>query len=441
MLELFFQHVLAVSSVIAAILFAWYYFSCAKEISAVSNTVKKIAAAQDLVAAVENSERLAPAWKNFAKTLTHTPEKIYSTTDAAEFFSPQTFTRGMNMTFWQNYGGILAGVQSAFVTSLVGIFCAIVYGGVHHVLLKNFGERLKTLADKLDEKFPRRSAEDCLSDGLIETRSQTLLLKSIDTALDEKLAEHVEKICAAIDNLGADGSSKIGEVFANRVGDKLDRFSAVLEDFTNKTENVLFNAQEVSKVINDQLLAALKKHVTDSAAEPVKHSTAQLTSNLSATAAQMNDLAALSTRLAVFVENFDGIANEFERSTGIIRAAPEITTRQWKNAAIGRTRAGFVHDQHKRLDVGLARDLRLGAVVFRPELHASDGATYAKRLDAHGAVALPAGGNGTRRHKSFGRRAARDFENFRRRVVRRGACRRETARANRRTSSKDTPTT
>lgn len=66
------------------------------------------------------------------------------------------------------------------------------------------------------------------------------------------------------------------------------------------------------------------------AAAPVKESSAQLTRNLFETAAQMNtlatanqttreNLAVLSERLATFTKNFNGIANEFERSTNIIR--------------------------------------------------------------------------------------------------------------------------
>ncbi len=66
------------------------------------------------------------------------------------------------------------------------------------------------------------------------------------------------------------------------------------------------------------------------AAAPVKESSAQLTRNLFETAAQMNtlatanqttreNLAVLSERLATFTKNFNGIANELERSTNIIR--------------------------------------------------------------------------------------------------------------------------
>lgn len=65
------------------------------------------------------------------------------------------------------------------------------------------------------------------------------------------------------------------------------------------------------------------------AANPVKESTLQLSRNLTETSAQMKDLAnanqttsdnlaSLSTRLDTFVKNFNGIADELERSTKII---------------------------------------------------------------------------------------------------------------------------
>ena len=154
---------------------------------------------QDIDDKFKSYNRLATVWNNFEKSLTKTNDAAYSTTDAAEFFTLQNLTRNMNMPFWQAYGGIftglgilgtfsgltyglrgidmtsgdidalkggiaklLSGVESAFVTSLVGIFCAIVYSFIHHLLMKNFQGNIDALASKLDETFPRRSAEDWL---------------------------------------------------------------------------------------------------------------------------------------------------------------------------------------------------------------------------------------------------------------------------------------
>lgn len=260
MLNLFLQYVWQVSLVGVAILVVAYWGFCAGKIWSIRSQIKRVLAAEDIVAALKESDSLAPLWKNFSDTLTRTPDAAYSTTDAAEFFSPQILTRGMNMTFWQSYGGIftglgilgtfagltfglqgvdmtsgdievlkdgiknlLSGVESAFVTSLVGIGGAIVYSVVHHWLMANFHGNIKRLTDKLDEKFPRRSAEDWLAKNFTETQNQTMTL---------------QKIFVAIDNLSTSGASAVGDIFADKVGDKPTYFPPRLKNFrTSSTKN------------------------------------------------------------------------------------------------------------------------------------------------------------------------------------------------------------
>lgn len=306
------------SIIVATILFLVWYVFCVREISAVNLEIKNFLAwsetereFQDIDAELKNYNRLLPMWKIFEKSLTKTNDAAYSTTDAADFFSSQNLTHGMNMTFWQSYGGIftglgilgtfagltyglsgvdmtsgdietlkngiaklLSGVESAFVTSLVGIFCAIIYSIAHHLLMKNFQGNVKSLAEKLDEIFPRRSAEDWLAKSCKITDDQTNSIKEIGEAvtqaiyegLDEKLSEAVdkldplvEKICEAIENLGAGGTDTVGEIFSDRVGAQMDRFSVALDKFTNSIDEKLKNASEISKLMNEQMLTTLKE--------------------------------------------------------------------------------------------------------------------------------------------------------------------------------------
>lgn len=306
------------SIIVATILFLVWYVFCVREISAVNLEIKNFLAwsetereFQDIDAELKNYNRLLPMWKIFEKSLTKTNDAAYSTTDAADFFSSQNLTHGMNMTFWQSYGGIftglgilgtfagltyglsgvdmtsgdietlkngiaklLSGVESAFVTSLVGIFCAIIYSIAHHLLMKNFQGNVKSLAEKLDEIFPRRSAEDWLAKSCKITDDQTNSIKEIGEAvtqaiyegLDEKLSEAVdkldplvEKICEAIENLGAGGTDTVGEIFSDRVGAQMDRFSFALDKFTNSIDEKLKNASEISKLMNEQMLTTLKE--------------------------------------------------------------------------------------------------------------------------------------------------------------------------------------
>ena len=290
------------------------------------------------------------------------------------------------------------------------------------------------MASKLDENFPRCSAEHWLARNYVEVQTQSATLQSIDeqiTAgnslleknhgeaqtqsatlqsidtnidsqkvilqnigedvaraiydglderinaavenlcdrLEKKLLPQTDKICAAIDKLGKGGTDKIGDIFAGKVGSQMDRFSAALDRFSDNIDKKLEAANEISKIMNEQMLNTLKTldetlNIVDAhneatkktfaqvqtllnetktflnnmdtasislnkAADPVKQSTQQLTRNLTETAAQLktlatanqttrDNLAALSTRLATFVQNFNGIADELERSTGII---------------------------------------------------------------------------------------------------------------------------
>ena len=324
--------ILIVSIIAAVILSAAYVSSCRKKFSDINKQIEQILRADDIVTALNESNSLKPCWSAFEKTLTSVGGKIYSTIDASEIFNQQNLTRGMNMTFWQNYGGIftglgilgtfasltlglsdldmssdnievlqdgiknlLSGVKSAFVTSLVGIGCALVYSVAHHHLMKNFQGNVQRLADKLDEKFPRRSVEDWLKEinvtaanhfnaakrqtelfknidamtagNYTESQEQTTVLKNIGEqvsqaihdALDEKLAEYADNICKAIDTLGEGAAQGLNNTISKVAGAQMDRFSAALDKFSDKAETIMANAQKVSQIMNEQLLNTLKE--------------------------------------------------------------------------------------------------------------------------------------------------------------------------------------
>lgn len=217
--------VLIISFIVAGILFAIYYYFCAGKILSLNAEVEQILKAQDVAAALKKSETLASAWKAFANSLTKADDVHYSTVDASEFFSVAALTQGLNMTFWQSFGGIftglgilgtfagltyglydlnitngdidtlknsiadlLSGVNTAFVTSLVGIGAAVVYSFAHHLLLKTLQGNVQSLTDKLDEIYPRRTVEDWLAEKFSETKRQTRALQSIDLETQNQAA-------------------------------------------------------------------------------------------------------------------------------------------------------------------------------------------------------------------------------------------------------------
>lgn len=121
-----FEIFLGLSIAVAVLLSAVYYFFCAREIGKLTAEFKSVVDAQDVATALKSSELLAPVWKNFCKS---------------------------------GIAKLLSGVESAFVTSLVGISCAIAYGFVHHRLLRNFRNNLRRMNDRLDEIYPSRNVQ------------------------------------------------------------------------------------------------------------------------------------------------------------------------------------------------------------------------------------------------------------------------------------------
>ncbi|MBR4153066.1 MAG: hypothetical protein IKT98_08930 [Selenomonadaceae bacterium] len=201
------------------------------------------------------------------------------------------------------------------MTSLVGIGAALIYSGIHHLLLVKFQKNINALVGKLDETFPRRSVEDWLAKSnneiknivgqaamenswleksYSESQSQTTELKNIakdigdqrvilknigeDVAraiyeglderindavetlcdkLEEKILPQVDRICTAIEKLGAGGVDKVGEIFTKGVGSQMDRFSAALDRFSNDIDKKLNTANEIANIMNEQLLETL----------------------------------------------------------------------------------------------------------------------------------------------------------------------------------------
>lgn len=97
-------------------------FFCARKIFALNAEINAALNSEEISAALEKSELLKPTWQAFEKTLIQTNGETYSTIDAAEFFSPPNFTRNMNMTFWQGYGGIFTGL------GILGTFGGLTFG-------------------------------------------------------------------------------------------------------------------------------------------------------------------------------------------------------------------------------------------------------------------------------------------------------------------------
>ena len=262
-------------------------------------------------------------WDDFRKSLTHhkddKTEQMYSIADSSEYFSFQNFTQGMNMSFWQGYGGIftglgilgtflgltiglngidmtspdvevlksgiaelLSGVQSAFYTSLFGIFIAIIYMPLHNYFLSSFRKNIQNLANLIEEMFPRRTSEYWLHENYVQSSEQTTALRNIGTdvanaiydgfeqhfddgisrlcdQIEEKITPLFENICNSINKLGDGGAKAINETMSKLAGSQMQGFAESLNNFTNNVQKTLTDSKQVAEDMNKNILSTLEE--------------------------------------------------------------------------------------------------------------------------------------------------------------------------------------
>lgn len=165
----------------------------------------------------------------------------------------------------------------------------------------------------------------------------TETLQNVATKIEKQQADSIDNFDVLIENLiekldkftdqQKDYLSKTADTNATQISQAVKKFREIVDAHNQTTQKMLAQVQnrlyETEKFLQQVNTAgnSLKQ-----AAEPVKQSTLQLTKNLSETAAQMNTLANanritrenlsdLAARLSTFVNNFNGIADELERST------------------------------------------------------------------------------------------------------------------------------
>lgn len=167
---------------------------------------------------------------------------------------------------------------------------------------KKFSATLESLIEKLNylvEKFKRHQET---SAGNFED-----VLRSLLEYLKTNAGSNAAQINEAV---------KAFREIVNRHNETTQKTFGQIQQLLADTESLL-------GIMNDASLTF------KNAADPVEQSTLQLTRNLTETSAQMKtlatanqttreNLAALSTRLATFVQNFNGIADQLERATATI---------------------------------------------------------------------------------------------------------------------------
>ena len=311
-----------------------------KELLSVNENLGKINADDyannfnDIDKVMKNNNSVKNIWLDFCSSLTTASleddkKRRYAITSAGEFFRFSTKTQSINVAYWKNFGGIftgigifgtflgltigllgvdlttsdtaalkegignlLSGISVAFGTSLIGIFCALLYGGFYKYYTDKFNSVIDDLVFCMEKFFPRMTAEQWLEKNLHESREQTKSLKNLSQDMAQSLEGQLsdrfnelcdklsgemqpvfEKLCEAIENLNSSGVSALSDVISSKTESQLDSFVEVLKNISTTMENNVADSARTTEQANAMLLATvseLKKSVVDGTEEVVE---------------------------------------------------------------------------------------------------------------------------------------------------------------------------
>lgn len=260
---------------------------------------------------MEDNDLTKGAWRAYSKTFTpfttnDNYTKMFSISPASDFFNMSNLISEINVPFYQNLSGIctgigilgtflgltvglatintadndaltksvrnlLEGMNTAFITSVLGLLVAVFFTYFTPKLLKNLEQAVQDLANRIDQLFTIRTAESWLAKNYEETQQQTMVLKRFDTelamkvgdaldnSLEKTLKPVMEKLLESITLLNTSGIEAVGKTIAANAGTEMKAFAQTLEKMQQTLENLVSNSKSVNDEINRKMIEAVTK--------------------------------------------------------------------------------------------------------------------------------------------------------------------------------------
>lgn len=260
-----------------------------------------------------DSSLVKNAWRSYEKTLIKANNRegiteVFSITSADDFFNSKNLSAEINLDFFQNFasvftglgilgtfagltiglygldlsstdveelkkgiGTLLGGMNTAFVTSLIGLVCALLFNYAHSKMVKRFEDAVTSLAGNIDGLFPIRTAEEWLSKNYEEAQQQTVTLKNFDTelamkvgnaldnSLEKSLRPVMEQLLITINKLNTSGIEAVGESIAASAGKEMKEFVQSLTSMQRSMETLVKDSRSTNDEINRSMLEAVNK--------------------------------------------------------------------------------------------------------------------------------------------------------------------------------------
>lgn len=341
---------------------------------------------------LNNRGVLSTIWEVYSKSLVVTTattgyKKVYSTDSSSNYFNFTNLTLDLNTKFWQNLAGVftglgilgtfagltvglskinlnpekvhelaegiavlLGGMRTAFYTSLVGIFLAIIFGIFHGKLVHTLENELRDVSQQLDSIFTLKVIEQWLADNNAEAQQQTEALKTFSTevaiklgsALDGSLERNLKpvlvELLSAVNTLNTSGVNAVSSAISEGTGTELKEFARTLGDLQRTLTDTMNQSKAANETINKSLLEAVQKlsNTLDESGKSINvnftSATQKINSTLTehetamvATAAKLTDIMKSSKEL---VENAGETAKVFGEAATPMKEAAALMNNQ-----------------------------------------------------------------------------------------------------------------
>lgn len=272
---------------------------------------------------VQKNPFLSESWGSFIASLAKITEndhhKMFSPTSASDFFRFSDTTRAMNISYWQNFSGtftgigiggtflglviglfnvdlassdvlvlkegignLLNGIYIAFITSLIGIVCAILYGIVHQRYIERLQKTVTEFSEHVEKMYPCISAEQWLAKSYEENSEQTKKLKTLsqdmantlDELLNRQLGEAFDQLCenlnqqlapvftnlqGSIDGFNQNGVAAITTAISEQTKNQSEAFAGMQKEMRAVLQDTLTKSQEVTNKNSGSMLEAIQK--------------------------------------------------------------------------------------------------------------------------------------------------------------------------------------
>ena len=310
---------------VAGIVSLFFYKNCGKLIRLRNADIRKLNQQiknydssmnflQELDEKMKENHFIFPLWeKNRRNFIIITDDEeinhVYSTTDADEYFNFSNLSAGISIEFWQNLAGVftglgilgtflgltigllgfdmsssatiqkgisnlLNGTSTAFLTSIVGILCALIFNYYYNnSLIRNFDASIDDFANKLDELIPRKQAEELLYINSEAVKEQTTELQDFNTTLALTIGDALrnamttdvkpvlEELLTAIRELSTGGMETIKNSINDNTGSELRDFAGTLQELQQGMRDILMQSQQMNEENNQKLRVAVDEMV------------------------------------------------------------------------------------------------------------------------------------------------------------------------------------